>query len=90
MHRKIIIPMPKVFWVDNISLDCPYGDVDTDTCEALMNDTTGPGNCYSLTHSQECCETCPNYYNASNVGMYSTSMQLFIDSWSLPAFSKII
>jgi len=40
-----------------------------DECETMMNDSTGPGNCYTQSKAQKCCETCPKYYNASIVGM---------------------
>ncbi|XP_052252085.1 neurogenic locus Notch protein-like isoform X3 [Dreissena polymorpha] len=48
--------------------DCPYGDVNVATCNALMNDTNGPGNCYSQSRRTECCDSCAEYYNATHHG----------------------
>ncbi|XP_052771457.1 uncharacterized protein LOC128211081 [Mya arenaria] len=50
------------------SADCPYGDVDAAQCATFMNDTIGPGNCYSQDKRDRCCDTCKQYYNASYSG----------------------
>ncbi|XP_053406764.1 uncharacterized protein LOC123546427 [Mercenaria mercenaria] len=53
---------------DNTNNACPYGDFDVAKCKQLMNDSIGPGNCYSQSRQQECCDTCTEYYNASRTG----------------------
>ncbi|WAR22214.1 hypothetical protein MAR_016188 [Mya arenaria] len=52
----------------HVTDDCPYGDVDAAQCATFMNDTIGPGNCYSQDKRDRCCDTCKQYYNASYSG----------------------